>query len=120
MKYLRLFETQSEYQVYLDSSDIWVPRVTFIRNAGDDHTSDNIHDDNGPSYVDFDRFGKFIEIDNDGTMYFTDQVINGVTYHAEIANNQLVITSTKMVDGSIVYTNDASIIDNQINIITSQ
>lgn len=118
MKHLRLFKTQSEYQAYLDAGDIWLPRVTLIKNAGDDHTSDNIYDDNGPSYVDFSRLGtKFIEIANGGTMYFTDQVVDDVTYHAEIADDQLVITSTKMVDGSIVYTTDASIIDGQINIV---
>lgn len=118
MKHLRLFKTHSEYQAYLDAGDIWLPRVTLIINGSVGHTSDDIHDDNGPSYVDFSRLGtKFIEIANGGTMYFTDQVIDGVTYHAEVADNQLVITSTKMVDGSIVYTTDASVIDDQINIV---
>lgn len=118
MKHLRLFKTQSEYQAYLDAGDVWLPRVTLIKNGGDDHTSDNIHDDNGPSYVDFSRIGtKFIEIANGGTMYFTDQVVGDVTYHAEILDDQLVITSTKTVDGSVVYTTDASIIDGQINIV---
>lgn len=109
MKHLRLFKTHSEYQAYLAGGDVWLPRVTLIKNGGDSHTSDDIHDDNGPSYVDFSRLGtKFIEIANGGTMYFRDQVVNGVTYHAEIADNQLVITSTKTVDGSVVYTDNAS------------
>ena len=118
MKHLRLFKTQSEYQAYLDGGDIWLPRVTFIKNGGDSHTSDDIYNDNGPSYVDFTRLGaKFIEIANGGIMYFTDQVVDDVTYHAEIVDDKLVITSTKMVDGSVVYTDDVSVINDQINIV---
>lgn len=117
MKHLRVFQTQSEYQAYLDSGDIWLPRVSLIKNGGDEHTSDDIHDDNGPSYVDYSPLGtKFVEIANGGTMFFTDQVVDGVTYHAEIADDQLVITSTKTVDGSLVYTDDVSIFGDQINI----
>lgn len=99
MKYLKKFDTNSAYQEYKDG-EVWLPRISFIVNGGESPTSTDKYDDEGPSYVDFARIGdKFVEVANGGTMYFTNQVIDGVSYTADVIGDQLVIKSIDLSTG---------------------
>lgn len=115
MKYLKLFKNETEYQEYLNGDDIWLPRVSYIINASDNHTVDDVHNDNGPSYVDFSKIGsEFVQVANGGTMYFTDQVINGVRYTATVDDSVLVISSVNVATNSS--TTDVSVYNDEIMI----
>lgn len=99
MKYLMKFDTHSDYQDYKDG-EVWLPRVSFIINGGEAPTSEDKYSDDGPSYVDFARIGtKFVEVANGGTMYFTNQVIDGVQYSADVVGDSLEIKSIDLSTG---------------------
>lgn len=107
MRYLRKFENQTAYNQYLQGDDVWLPRVSLIVNYGDHPEVPDIHDDKGPSWVDFSRIGtEFIQIAN-GTMYFTDQIYNGISYKAFIEGDSLCIQTRNTYTNEL--TNDAYI-----------
>ncbi len=116
MKYLKKFDNQTGYQAYLDEEDIWLPRVSFIVNGGETPESDDKYNDAGPSYVDFSRIGtEFVQVANGGTMYFTDQVIDGVQYSASTEGDALVIKTIDLSTGQ--YTNDAYVDEDNSQIV---
>ncbi len=116
MKYLKKYDNHTAYQAYLDEEDIWLPRVSFIVNGGESPESDDKYNDAGPSYVDFSRIGtEFVQIANGGTMYFTDQVIDGVQYSATTEGDALVIKTIDLSTGQ--YTNDAYVDEDNSQIV---
>ncbi len=118
MKYLKKFLNQTAYNNYLSSDDIWLPRVSWVLNKGDTHTSQDKHNDNGPSWVDYSRLGtEFIQVANGGIMYFTDQVYDGVSYTAAVDGDTIVIKTTDLETGEL--TNDAYIDDENSQIVVN-
>ena len=94
MRYLRKFKNATEYAAYLNGDSIALPRVSLIINAGEEHTVDDRYNDNGPSWVDFSIIGtNFVEIYNDDTMAFTNQVYDNIAYSASIQGDQIVLSS---------------------------
>lgn len=117
-KYLRLFKNQTEYATYLANDDIWLPRVSLIYNKGDAHTTTNKFNDNGPSRLEYSRLGtEFIQVANGGTMYFTDQVYEGVAYTAAIDGETIVIKTTNQETGEL--TDDAYIDEENSQIVVN-
>lgn len=118
MKYLRLFKNQSDYQSYLSADDIWLPRVSLIYNKGDAHTSNDKYNDNGPSRIEYSRLGtEFIQVANDGIMYFSDQVYEGVKYTAQVDGETIVIKTTNLETGEL--TDDAYIDEENSQIVVN-
>lgn len=111
MKYLKKFAKASDYSTYLNGDDVWLPRVTYVVNASDNHTTDDKWSDQGPSWVDFSRIGdEFAQVANGGTMYFTDTVKNGVRYTAAYdASTETLILESRDSQGNS--TQDISIVD---------
>lgn len=113
MKYLKSFINQTKYQEYISADDIWLPRVSFIKNGGPSVTTGNKYSDTGPSRVEYSRIGtEFIQVANDGVMYFTDQIYKNesgqdVKYSAEISGDAIVIRTENLVTNEL--TNDAYI-----------
>lgn len=118
MKYLRLFKNQTEYQSYLSADDIWLPRVSLIFNKGDAHTTNDKYNNNGPSRIEYSRLGtEFIQVANDGIMYFTDQVYEGVKYTAQVDGETIVIKTTNLETGEL--TDDAYIDEDNSQIVVN-
>lgn len=97
--YIRTFKNESEYQNYLQSDDIWIPRVAFIPS---ETTEPSELTEDTPGRVDFYRMGsKFMEIANNGTLFIFDQPETGET--ASIDSSCLVINSPyASIDGSVL------------------
>ena len=96
--YIRTFKNESEYQNYLQSDDIWIPRVAFIPS---ETTEPSELTEDTPGRVDFYRMGsKFMEIANAGTLFIFDQP-TGET--ATIDGSCLIINSPyASIDGSVL------------------
>lgn len=96
--YIRTFKNEAEYQDYLNSEDIWIPRVAFIPS---ETTEPSELTEDTPGRVDFYRMGsKFMEIANNGTLFIFDQP-GGET--ATIDGSVLVINSPyASIDGSVL------------------
>lgn len=113
MKYLKSFLNQTAYQNYITADDIWLPRVSFIKNGGPEVTTGNKYSDTGPSRVEYSRIGtEFVQVANDGIMYFTDQIYTNaagqdVKYSASIDGDAIVIRTENLVTNEL--TNDAYI-----------
>ena len=74
-KHLRKFANYSAYQVYLNSGDIALPRVSYIVNSGKWDAPGLKTEPTGPCWVDYSRLGVlFAEIANEGTLYLNDCV----------------------------------------------
>ena len=72
-KHLRKFANYSAYQVYLNSGDIALPRVSHIVNSGEWNKVGDKTSDDGPCWVDYSRLGVlFAEIANEGTLYLNN------------------------------------------------
>lgn len=100
MRYLRKFEKASDYKQYLEGDDIWLPRVSLIVNAGAEaRVGADKWEDDGPTWVDFSRLGtEFIQVANQ-TMYFNDQIIDGIEYKAFLNGDSLCIQSKDISTG---------------------
>ena len=114
MKYLRKFADWDAYLAYLQTDDTNLPLIAYIHNSGSrvDPPKTDRFDKDGPCWVYFEDIGdRFIQVANNGTMYFTDTVIDGVSYTARVeegtdGNYTLVI---KSVDGQEQNTDNVSI-----------
>lgn len=97
--YIRTFKNEAEYQNYLESDDIWIPRVAFIPSETTEPSELN---EDTPGRVDFYRMGsKFMEIANNGTLFIFDQPETGET--ATIDGSVLMINSPyASIDGSVL------------------
>ena len=119
MRYLRKFKTTTEYHEYLSGSDVWLPRVSYIVNGGDHvNNGKTKDDDDGPSWIDFSRLGtEFIQVANEGTMYFTDQVYGNIKYTAFVEADALCIQTIDLTTGQ--FTNDAYVDDANSQIVVN-
>jgi len=116
MKYLRKFAKWDDYLDYLKTDDTYLPLIAYIHNSGSrvDPPVPDRFNENGPCWVYFEDIGdRFIQVANNGTMYFTDTVIDGVSYSARVVANDpddgnytLVIES---VDSQLQPTDNVSI-----------
>ena len=89
-KHLKIFESESEYQNYLNSGDIWVPRVSFIAK---NQTKKEDIDKSTSGRVDFYRVGsEFAVVANDGTLFINDQP--GRTASLSADGQSVIITDT--------------------------
>lgn len=113
MKHLKRFANQTEYSEYISSDDIWLPRVSYIINGGTSAVDTDRYSDTGPSRVEYSRIGtEFVQVANDGIMYFTDQeykLANGdvVSFTAEVDGECINIRTKNLMTGEL--TNDAYI-----------
>lgn len=118
MKNLKKFNNTTEYNEYLNSDNVVLPRVSKVENKAGQHTTNELLNDNGPSFIEYSKVGdEFIQVANDGTMYFTDMVIDNVSYKAEIQGDTIVITTTDITTGE--RTNNAYIDDATGSIIVT-
>ena len=83
---------------YLSSEKhhIWLPRVTFIKNKSDEHTSDDIYDDNGPFILSL-EFDIDLVINNTCIICVYNTTIN----HLRRCDNQLIVSNLSMICNSI-------------------
>ena len=93
LNHLKKFNTYSEYYAYLQTGDIYLPRLTLIVNGGDHPAPEKgIYDDDGQKWLDFSRVGgKFIEIANGGEMFITNQPDQGLYAEIDSLNGSIVL-----------------------------
>ena len=88
--HLTIFESEADYQNYLNSGDIWVPRVAFIASK---KTKKEDIDKSTSGRVDFYRIGsEFAVVANDGTLFINDQP--GRTARLSADGQSIIITDT--------------------------
>lgn len=102
-KYLRQFKDASAYQKYLDSGDVYLPRVSYIP---DDPSTPDIDE----TRVYYNRLGEhFIEFANGGQLYFTNTADSSAYIDAD---GTLVINSPYVSigeNGDIIF-NDLTVV----------